>query len=191
MYNSLSRLPMGTYKILEYLALSPKAENLWKMIKYNSYDALSKDNLTTGEKLSYVWKTGKQEDYSVFFTNLIEDGIAESKCLLKIYTYLVQPNDNLYTAAVVYSFDWLYGGQMSLVDFNGAPVSRADLFTNIILDTLNGAIVGGVGKMAFSDDISRYMGVNSVIGNSKTFTGVTLKIGVLMGDAGKDDSCER
>ena len=174
---------MGTYKILEYLALSPKAENLWKMIKYNSYDALSKDNLTTGEKLSYVWKTGKQEDYSVF--------LAESKCLLKIYTYLVQPNDNLYTAAVVYSFDWLYGGQMSLVDFNGVPVSRADLFTNIILDTLNGAIVGGVGKMAFSDDISRYMGVNSVIGNSKTFTGVTLKIGVLMGDAGKDDSCER
>ena len=189
MYNSLSKLPMGAYKILEYLALSPKAENLWKMIKYNSYDALSKDNLSLGEKMNYVWKTGKQEDYSVFFTNLIEDGMAESKCLLKIYTYIIQPND-LYTSSVVYSFDWLYGSQMSLVDYDGIPVSRADLFTNIIFDTLNGITIGGVGKMMFNDDISRYMGVNSIIGNSKTFTGITLKMGTLMGDAGKDESCE-
>lgn len=179
---------MGAYKILEYLALSPKAENLWKMIKYNSYDALSKDNLSLGEKMNYVWKTGKQEDYSVFFTNLIEDGMAESRCLLKIYTYIIQSND-LYTSSVVYSFDWLYGGQMSLVDYNGIPVSRADLFINIIFDTLNGVTIGGVGKMMFNDDISRYMGVNSIIGNSKTFTGVTLKMGTLMGDSGRGESC--
>lgn len=44
--------------------------------------------------------------------------------------------------------------------------------------------------MMFNDDISRYMGVNSIIGNSKTFTGITLKMGTLMGDAGKDESCE-
>ena len=115
--------------------------------------------------------------------------MAESKCLLKIYTYIIQPND-LYTSSVVYSFDWLYGGQMSLVDYDGIPVSRADLFTSIIFDTLNGITIGGVGKMMFNDDISRYMGVNSIIGNSKTFTGITLKMGTLMGDAGKDESCE-
>ena len=73
---------MGCYRILEYLALSPKAENLWKMLKYNDYHALSKDNLSFAEKMNLVWKTGKQEQYSVFFTNQIDDGIAEAKCLL-------------------------------------------------------------------------------------------------------------
>lgn len=179
---------MGAYKILEYLALSPKAENLWKMLKYNDYDALSKPDLTFAEKMALVWKTGKQEDYSVFFTNLIEDSIAESKCLLKIYTYMIQPQ-NLYMGAVVYSFDWLFGGQMSLVEFNGYPVSRADLFVNIILDTLNGVNIGGVGKLAMDDDLSRYLGGTSVIGNSKTFTGVVLKLGTLMGDKGADEPC--
>ena len=72
---------MGCYRILEYLALSPKAENLWKMLKYNDYNALSKDNLSFAEKMNLVWKTGKQEQYSVFFTNQIDDGIAEAKCL--------------------------------------------------------------------------------------------------------------
>lgn len=190
MFNSLSQLPMGCYRILEYLALSPKAENLWKMLKYNDYNALSKDNLSFAEKMNLVWKTGKQEQYSVFFTNQIDDGIAEAKCLLKIYTYMIQP-ENLYTSSVLYSFDWLYGMEMALVDFNGIPVSRADLFVNIILDTLNGATIGGVGKMAMDENLSRYIGGQSVIGNSKTFTGAVLRLATLMGDTGTEQSCER
>ena len=46
MYNSLSALPTIPYNILTYLATSTDAENLWKLLKYNGYDALSKPNLT-------------------------------------------------------------------------------------------------------------------------------------------------
>ena len=60
MYNSLAALPQAPYNILQYLALN--IENIWKMIKYNSYDALLKPNLALKEKLEYVWKDGKQED---------------------------------------------------------------------------------------------------------------------------------
>jgi hypothetical protein len=38
MYNSLSALPFAPYSILKFLALNN--ENIWKMIKYNSHDAL-------------------------------------------------------------------------------------------------------------------------------------------------------
>lgn len=186
MYNSLSQLPGIPYNILTYLAQND--EDIWKLLKYNSYDALSKPDLTLSEKLDLIWKTGAQHEYSVFLTPLIEDVIAESKCILKIYTYYIHAKE-LYTSVPVYAFDFLYGGQMSLVDYNGIPVSRADLFVHRIMDTLNGADVAGIGKLTFYDDMSRYDLARSTIGNSKTFTGVQLYMSTLVGDSGKDVAC--
>ena len=79
---------------------------------------------------------------------------------------------------------------MSLVNYNGIPVSRADLFVNRLLTLLNGVYVGGVGKLTFFDDMSRYDLGRSVIGNSKTFTGYQLFLSVNVGDAGEIESCE-
>ena len=186
MYNSMSRLPQIPYNILTYLALND--EILWKLLAYNSYDALSQPNLTFSQKMNLIWKTGPQEEYNVFFTVLVEDAIPESKCILKIYDYYIHANQ-LYTGTVVYAFDFLYGGQMSLVDYNGVPVSRGDLFVNRILEVLNGADVGGVGKMTFFDDMSRYDLARATIGNSKTFTGMQLYLSVNVGDTGRDDGC--
>lgn len=188
MYNSLTMLPKIPYNILTHLAVSEDAENLWKLIKYNTYDALSKPNLTLQEKLKMLWKTGKQDEYSVFFTNLVEDAIPGSKCILKIYNYYDAPSE-MYRATATYAFDFLYGGKISLVDYNGIPVSRGDLFINIMLSVLNGAEVGGVGRMAWLDDMSRYCAAKSVVGNEKTFTGVQLFMGVMVGDTGKKDAC--
>ena len=117
--------------------------------------------------MNLLWKNGDpQEPYNIFFTNLVEDAIAESKCILKIYNYYIHANQ-LYTGTVVYAFDFLFGGKMSMVDYNGVPVSRADLFVNRILTLLNGVYVGGVGKLTFFDDMSRYDLGRSVIGAGK------------------------
>lgn len=187
-YNSMSALPYIPYNILTYLATQESAENLWKMLKYNGYDALSKPNLTFDEKLALIWRSGPQEEYGVFFTNLVEDAIPTSKCILKLYDYYIHASEIQY-GTVVYAFDFLFGGQMSLVDYNGFPVSRADLFINTILSTLNGAYVGGVGTLTFNDDLSRYSLAKSVVGNSKTFTGVCLYMSVMVGDEGVSTGC--
>ena len=187
MYNILASLPQAPYNILTYLALNN--ENIWKMIKYNSYDALSYPNLTFEEKLKYVWKNGKQEDFSVFFTNLIEDAICQSKCILKIYQYYIHAEPNVYLSTPIYAFDFLYGGQMSLIDYNGVPANRGDVFIHEILKTLNGVNIGGVGKLVFSSDLSRYSASRAIIGNSKTFTGVSLYLSTYMGDGGELDGC--
>lgn len=186
MYNSMSMLPNIPYNILTYLA--KEEQILWKLLAYNSYDALSKPDLTFSEKMDLIWKEGPQEPYSVFMTNIIDDAIPESKTILKIYNYYIHAKD-LYLAPTVYAFDILYGPKMSLVEYNGIPVSRADLFVNRILTLLNGVEVGGVGKLVFFDDMSRYDLGRTVIGNSKTFTGYQLFLSVNVGDTGRDEGC--
>lgn len=190
MYNSLSRLPTIPYNIMVYLAKStdPIAEIFWKMLAYKDYKALSHEPLTFQQKMKLVWAQGKQDTYSVFLTNLIEDAMAESKQIVKIYQYYIHASE-LYTSTAVYAFDCLYGGQMSLVEYNGIPVNRGDLFIHCILALLNGVEVGGVGKLTFLDDMSRYSAARSTIGNNKTFTGVQLYMAVDVGDAGTEDGC--
>ena len=190
MYNSLSRLPTIPYNIMVYLAKStdPIAEVFWKMLAYKDYKALSHEPLTFQQKMKIVWAQGKQDTYSVFLTNLIEDAMAESKQIVKIYQYYIHASE-LYTSTVVYAFDCLYGGQMSIVEYNGIPVNRGDLFIHCILTLLNGVEVGGVGKLMFLDDMSRYSAARSTIGNNKTFTGVQLYMAVNVGDSGVEGGC--
>lgn len=190
MFNSLSVLPTIPYNIMVYLAKStdPIAEVFWKMLAYKDYKALSHEPLTFQQKMKLVWAQGKQDTYSVFLTNLIEDAMAESKQIVKIYQYYIHASE-LYTSTVVYAFDCLYGGQMSLVEYNGIPVNRGDLLIHCILYLLNGAEVGGVGKLMFLDDMSRYSAAKSTIGNNKTFTGVQLYMVVEVGDGGVDSGC--
>ena len=190
MYNSLSRLPTIPYNIMVYLAKStdPIADIFWKMLAYKDYKALSHEPLTFQQKMKLVWAQGKQDTYSVFLTNLIEDAMAESKQIVKIYQYYIHASE-LYNSTVVYAFDCLYGGQMSLVEYNGIPVNRGDLFIHCILSLLNGTEVGGVGKLIFFDDMSRYTAARSTIGNDKTFTGVQLYMAVNVGDSGKEIDC--
>ena len=189
-FNSLSRLPSIPYNIMVYLAKStdPIADVFWKLLAYKDYKALSHDALTFEQKMKLVWAQGKQDNYSVFLTNLIEDAMAESKQIVKIYQYYIHASE-LYTSTVVYAFDCLYGGQMSLVEYNGIPVNRGDLFIHCVLTLLNGVEVGGVGKLAFLDDMSRYSAARSTIGNNKTFTGVQLYMAVNVGDSGKETGC--
>ena len=182
----MSALPSIPHNILTYLA--KEEQILWKLLAYNGYDALSQPDLTFSQKMDLLWKEGPQEPYNVFFTNIIDDAIPESKNILKIYNYYIHATD-LYIAPTVYAFDFLYGSKMSLVEYNGVPVSRADLFVNRILTLLNGKYIGGIGKLVFYDDMSRYDLGRSVIGNSKTFTGYQLFLSVNVGDTGEDEPC--
>ena len=182
MYNPMSVLPFIPYRVMKHLALNE--EILWKLLKYNTYDALSKPNLTFQEKMDLIWaKDEKQEGYSVFFTNLVEDGITKSKTIMKLYKFFAD-TDNIYLSNVVYQMDFLYGGNMAMVEYEGVPVSRDDLLVQRILETLNGVAVGGVGMLQFNTQMSRYSSVKTTIGNDKTFTGSSLYMVTQVGGSG-------
>lgn len=187
MFNSMSALPKIPYVIMEYLALNE--EVLWKLLKYNSYDALSKPNLTFQEKMALIWASDdRQENYNVFFTNLVEDAIPKSKNIMKLYKFFID-TENIYLANVVYQIDFLYGGDMAMVEYNGVPVPRDDLLIHRTLAVLNGAYVGGVGKLQLNTQMSRYSHAKTTIGNDKTFTGASLFLVTQIGDGGEQHGC--
>lgn len=188
LYNKYEFMPFIPYRVIEHLAVHN--DNLWKILKYNDYDCLSKPDLTFEEKLALIWnQEGNQEDYNVFFSQLIENMIPESKTILKLYKILTTPKDTI-RGVSSYEFDILYGGKIALVKYNGIPCNRGDVVEAELLKTLNGADVGGVGMLQFNTKLSSASRSSLNLGNSKTFTGTSLILNVEMSDVGDNtDLC--
>ena len=187
MYNNFVSMPYIPYRIVEYLAYNN--ENLWKILKYNTYDCLSKDNLTFEEKMSLVWShEANQEDYRIFFTALVENLIPTSETMIKIYKEIVIPKSTV-NAVAGYEIDILYGGKISLIEYNGVPCNRGDVCEAEILSTLNGVEIGGVGRLEFNTrKLGSAKSMNN-IGDNKSFTGNSLLLAVDISDIGDDESC--
>ena len=187
MYNNYKFMPYIPYRIIEYLAYNN--ENLWKILKYNTYDCLSNDDLTFDEKMQLVWSyQPNQEDYRIFFTALVENMIPTSETMIKIYKDITLPRSTV-NAVAGYEIDILYGGKISLIDYNGIPCNRGDVCEAEILSTLNGVEINGVGKLEFN--IKKLGSSRSAlnIGDNKSFTGTSLIMGVDISDIGDDSSC--
>lgn len=180
-------MPYIPYRILEYLAKNN--ENLWKILKYDTYDCLSNPDLTFEEKMQLIWShQGNQMDFRVFITALVEDMMPFSGTILKIYKDVTIPQNHI-NAIAGYEFDILYGGKISMIEYNGIPCNRGDVVEAEILSTLNGVEVGGVGRLEFS---RRKLGASRSalnIGDNKSFTGTSLLLAVDISDIGDDGTC--
>lgn len=187
MYNKYISMPYIPYRIIEYLANNN--ENLWKILKYNTYDCLSEDDLTFEEKMELVWShEANQEDYNIFLTALVENMIPVSGTIIKIYKEMTLPRNHI-NAVAGYEIDILYGGKIALVEYNGIPCNRGDVCEAEILSTLNGVEVDGVGKLEFSMKKLGSSRSSLNIGDNKSFTGTSLLMGVDISDIGDNSSC--
>ena len=187
MYNNYKAMPYIPYRIIEYLANNN--ENLWKILKYNTYDCLSEDDLTFEEKMELVWShEANQEDYNIFLTALVENMIPVSGTIIKIYKEMTLPRNHI-NAVAGYEIDILYGGKIALVEYNGIPCNRGDVCEAEILSTLNGVEVDGVGKLEFSMKKLGSSRSSLNIGDNKSFTGTSLLMGVDISDIGDNSSC--
>lgn len=184
-FNQFSSLPSIPYAIIEKLM---ENENIWKILKYPTYDCLSKKDLTLSEKSDMIWKNQEnQVDYNVFLTPLVEDMIYESTTILKCYRYYSVPMNQL-RAVVTYEIDVLYGGKISLIEYNGIPCNRSDVIEMEIMKTLNGADVGGIGYFQFNRELSSFSQSRMVLGNDKTFTGTAIVMATNLSNI-KEDTC--
>lgn len=186
-YNKFEFMPYIPYRIIEYLA--ENNENLWKILKYNTYDCLYKDNLTFEEKMKLIWShESDQENYHIFFTALVENMIPTEQTMVQLYKYYTVPKTPINSIAL-YEFDILYGGKISLIDYNGYPCNRGDVCEAEILSTLNGVEVGGVGRLEFNTKKSSMSKSGTNIGDNKNFTGTSLIMAIDISDVGDDSSC--
>lgn len=179
-FNKFDSMPKIPYKIIEHLMSSTNesSENIWKLLYYNTSDALSQPNLTFDQKKSIIWK-GKepQNNFNIYLTYLVENMQLETKSILKVYKVDGNPiNRNIST--VCYEIDILIGGKIAIVDWDNVPCNRAELIETMLLQTLNGVDVNGAGFFQYNNELSGLCGSRFNIGNNSTFTGISLVFAV-------------
>lgn len=183
-FNKYSQMPFIPYRITEYLANNN--ENIWKILKYDDYNCLDKPNLSFEEKMKLIWTNeSDQENYRVFFSYLIENSMIESTTILKIFRPSTVPTSNI-AGKSAYQFDILYGGKISVIEYRGIPCPRGDVIEHELLKTLNGKYVGGAGQLQFNTQVIGLSRSGLNLGNSKTFEGNSLVMGIVMDDIGEE-----
>lgn len=185
LFNNSASIPFIPYKIVEKLMLN---ENFFKILKYPTYDCLSKPNLTIEEKANMIWKNqDNSQDYFIFFNGVVDNMILDAKTLLKLYKFESSPDTHI-VSTLTYQFDFLYGTKICLIDYNGIPCNRGDVLEAELLKTLNGQDISGVGKLQHNKRLSRFCRSFVNFGNSSTFSGNSVIMATLSSDLG-DDGC--
>lgn len=168
--NTFNSMPQIPYQILTYLI--DNNENLFKLLKYNSTDALQKDDLTKKEKIALLYtEVGQENDYHIFLKPLIGEEMTDSVTQLRLYKARITPTTSL-KAVLNYEFDIVVGTKTNLVyDNNGIPCSRLDMIESEIINSLCGTSMFGVGGFQFNRELSNLCVQNTGLSNSKSFFG--------------------
>ena len=178
-YNNFKQVPTFPYRIIEYL-IENSNEDLFKLLKYQTIDALDKDNLTSDEKLALIWNgiDTQEQNYKIFLKPLIanELGDATSQCQIRLFRYDTTPVNRL-QAIMIYELDIITHEKCGNVYYNGMLCERTDLIENLLIDALNGTDIGGTQMMMFDRELSRTCKSLLSINNSKSFYGRSLYIG--------------
>lgn len=200
-YNNFKYMPQIPYKIIEKLAndTNSSAENLWKILKYPTTDAISNPNLTFAEKMAILWTpnqtdASQENKFSVFLKPLVPSALndAEEQIQLRIHRIVTKPTTNL-EAILVYQFDMITQEFCSMVyDEDDVLVERTDLMEYYILDCLNGTDIGiGTGFLSFDNRmISGYVKSELAINNGKSLYGKSLRIPLRYMNIGKGGICD-
>lgn len=183
-YNNFTELPQVPYKLITYLA--ENNDRLFKLLKYNTPDALDMPDLTFDEKLDLLYvDEGSDADKRLFLKPLIGDEMTDADSQIRIYKTSVSPI-NAMNAVVSYRFDFITGNKISLVYDNGIPCPRLDLLETEILNTFNGVDLFGTGEFQFSRDLSTTDKQVFAMSNSKGFFGTYLVMSVRWFDTTTD-----
>lgn len=180
-FNKFSTLPYVPYNIVLELLNN---DNICKLLKYNTYDCLSKPNLSYDEKIAMIWKNEDQmQNYNIFLTNTKANMMTEAMDIMQVYRHHGEPTNQV-LAVEIYRFDFLFGSKTAMVEYNGIPCNRGDVFEMELMKSLNGVDVGGtIGLLKYINegDFRRMCSSDVGIGNNSTFTGITVLLGTQVG----------
>lgn len=150
-YNQLDNIDKMVYKIIEVLML--ENENLWKLLKYNTPDALSpsKPNLTIAEKRAMIY--AGQEDsskFNVFTDSYFDDAVTDVISQIRIFPDYITPKNHIQSIVDI-GFQVVVHNKLGVLEDN---TNRKLLIFKEIVKTLNGAQIGGISSLRFDKKIS-------------------------------------
>ena len=175
-YADYSKMTGAPYKIIENLMTNPKAEIIWKLLKYDGLNAYDKPDLTMDEKAALIYKgQPNQNEYHVFFDYMMDDAMTEETTLLRIYPAEVYPLNRV-TGLCTFNFEVFAHSKINHLD---NYTTRVDTIIQTLIEILNGSDVDGLGVLFFDNDVSRYDKVQTI--GQKPYKGKLLKMSVNMG----------
>lgn len=167
-YNKYNSIRNMGYKIIEYLMLND--EEIWKLLKYDTPDALSKPDLTFKEKSNLVFGGNDNSDnYRVFRQRFIDDAFDIQCSQLRVYMATIIP-DNMTVGTVDFAIEIVVHNKLVNLDYGE---SRLEVMVQRVIEVLNGSNIGGIGLMFFNREGSRYDGVTTNLYNNRDFYGYT------------------
>ena len=176
-YNKFSGFSDLCYNIISYLMTNN--ENIWKLLKYNTPDALSRPNLSIQEKRALIFNgNNDSEDFKVYRSPFLDESFTKQTSQLRVYALTVLP-DNRSLSTIDFAIDCLT--HIKLVNLDGCK-SRAELMVEEVLKTLNGQDINGVGKIFFDSRESSYDAARSSLFNNRYFFGFQIVISVKFGE---------
>ena len=178
-YNQYDGLQNFTLLIIQHLMLNN--EDIWKLLKYDTQDALEKPNLTREEKAKLIYpgaSGGDMDDYRVFRTPYLDDLTTNQQAQLRVYLESITPDTRLYGTVDVNIEVICHVKMIELNDYQ----NRAEASGWQVIITLNGADVGGIGKLFFDRNGSFYDLIKMNRYNNRNFYGYTITMSTKMGN---------
>lgn len=210
-FNRYTNLDNIEWKIIDYLVKSKSkyANYLWKILKYDTEDCLTKADLTEKEKWALVYKNnGESTQYRVFMTPFTDDAWEQQSSHLHIYVYGINPMSHI-TGKVHVCFECIIHNKISNIygdaseynpntnpvelDDNGNPIieykSRATEMLKDIIAALNGEMINAIGVLQFNEDLSPYDTAKAALWNRKNFFGYRIIMTSLISGVSENSEC--
>lgn len=165
-YNQFAGFSQIPYKIMEYLMTTN--ENIWKLLKYPSHDALKQTNLTSTQKRTLIYRPDVQSDaYRLFTVRFVEDAVLPEVTRLHIYIGKTNPfNAQVGTVDII--FDVFCHNKIAVLSYPGYRPNRYDVIFEELMKTLNGKDVDTLGRLYFNrGGLSHNSGASGVLSFSK------------------------
>lgn len=128
-------------------------EIIWKLLKYDSEDALYKPNLTRAEKIDLIYKGRgiKTEGYRVFRQPFIDDAELNGSSMIRVFLSNIIPV-NKTISDVAITIECLVHNKNIMIESDLEDITyenRLELLLQQVIECLNGAKVKGLGLLFF------------------------------------------
>jgi hypothetical protein len=146
-YNKYTEYPNLSYNTISYLM--DHNELIWKLLFYNDSEAWNKGNLTHSQKASLVYDGSPDETkFNVFMDTGQDYAWTRETTVLRIFPAELTPSNYIYGEVLMGFEIYSYYKLNHLSNYQ----IRVDVIVQQLLETLNGAEIGGLGRLYF--DIS-------------------------------------
>lgn len=131
-YNRFENLDGIESKVLFHLVNSQTkhAQNMWRLLKYETLDALSQDNVPVKERLELVCSdNGYPTDKRVFLAPFIDDAWEVQCSSVYVFVDSVRPVDGM-RAIVTLTVEIITHSKVSTINGDGDPISNPDVYVD-------------------------------------------------------------